>query len=556
MTNRVLPTPPPDRPGRVPDRWIMAALAAVAFVAYLPAWRAGFIWDDDAHLTAPALRSLAGLARIWSEPGATQQYYPLLHSCFWIEHRLWGDAALGYHLVNILWHAFAAFLAGVLLRRLALPGAWLAAFVFALHPVHVESVAWISEQKNTLSAVFYLGAALVYLRFDAGRRPRHYALALGLFLLGLLTKTVVATLPAALLVLAWWRRGRLAWRIDVLPLLPWLLVGAIAGLFTAWVERHLIGAEGAAYDLGMLQRCLLAGRAPWFYLGKLVWPADLSFIYPRWIIAPARTWDWLPLAGILALAALFWLLRSRTRAPLAAMLVFTGTLFPVLGFFNIYPFIYSFVADHFQYLASLPVIAFAIASGTRLGQRMRAPRWLGRILAGALVLALGALTWRQSRTYHAAATLYRTTIDRNPDCWMAWNNLGRELMTDPARRTETIACFERALQLRPVYFEAENNLGLTLTQAGRPGDAIPHLEAALRLKPGAYQTHNNLGIALASSGRAAEALPAFQRAASLNPALPNIQENWAKALLLLGREREAAEHFALAARLRRAAPSP
>lgn len=527
--------------------WGFFIIAAV-FVAYGPAWRAGFVWDDDAHITASALRSWSGLGRIWSEPGATQQYYPLLHSVFWFEHRLWGDAALGYHLANFSWHALAAVLAGLLLQRLAMPGAWLAAFLFALHPVQVESVAWITEQKNTLSTVFYLAAALAYLRFDGSRLRRDYFLALSFFVLGLLTKSVVATLPAALWVMLWWRRGKLSWRADILPLVPWLLLGMSAGLFTAWVETSFVGADGAEFVLSPLQRTLLAGRVVWFYLGKLCWPVQLTFIYPRWTISPEHVADWLPLAGCVAITLLFWAGRGRSRAPLSAWLFFVGTLFPVLGFFNVYPFRYSFVADHFQYLASLGLFALAASGVTTFS--IRWGRWSVVSLVAVMMVALGALTWRQSRDYRDAATLYRATIERNPKAWMAWNNLGKELMGDPAHRSQSIACFEQALELHPDYYEAENNLGLALTQARRATEAIPHLEAALRLKPASYQTCNNLGIALASAGRASESLALFHRAAELNPTLPNIEENWGKALRLLGREPEAVIHFARAAQLR------
>jgi len=238
------------------------------------------VWDDDAHITEAQLRSLAGLGRIWWDLGATQQYYPVLHSAFWIEHRLWGDAMVGYHLTNVFLHGLAAGLVVVVMRRLVLPGAWLGGFLFALHPVAVESVAWISEQKNTLSAVFYLCAGLAYLRFDRTRRPAPYWFALACYGLALLTKTVTATLPAALLVILWWQRGRLSWRRDVCPLLPWLALAVTAGAFTAWVEWTFIGAHGAAFTLSLGQRILIAGRAFWFYLGKLLWPANLSFIYP------------------------------------------------------------------------------------------------------------------------------------------------------------------------------------------------------------------------------------------------------------------------------------
>ena len=331
--------------------WVKGWLLLIAVIlAYQPAWHGKPIWDDDAHLTPPGLRSSQGLARIWIEPGATQQYYPLVHSIFWIEYKLWGDATPGYHLINILLHAFAALLLWKILRRLQVPGAYLAAAMFALHPVCVESVAWISEIKNTLSGAFYLGAALAYLRFDRTRNWRFYFVTLGLFLLGLMSKTVIATLPAALLVVFWWQRGKLSWKQDVLPLIPFFAVGIGAGLFTAWVEWKFVGASGSGYDFSIMDRLLIAGRAIWFYLGKLVWPVDLAFIYPRWHVSRTVWWQSLfPITALLVSVGL-WLLSRRNRAPLAAWLFFVGTLFPALGFFNVYPFCYSFVADHFQYL--------------------------------------------------------------------------------------------------------------------------------------------------------------------------------------------------------------
>ena len=349
-------------------RWPLAAVFGlvwvVTFAAYFPALMGGLLWDDAGHVTRPDLQSWSGLARIWFEVGATQQYYPLLHSAFWLEHRFWGEATFGYHLVNVLWHATSACLLVAILRRLMVPGAVLAAFFFALHPVGVESVAWIAEQKNTLSTVFYLAAALAWLRFEDERRSARYAAATLWFVAALLTKTVTATLPAALLVIAWWRRGRLSWRGDVLPLLPWFAVGVGAGLFTAWFERTSIGAQGADFNLGLVERGLLAGRIFWFYLGKLVWPADLMFFYPRWHVDAAAVWQYLfPVAALALVGGLvWWTRRGRGRGLLAAALLYGGTLFPVLGFMNVYPFVFSYVADHFQYLASLSFFAL-IAAG-------------------------------------------------------------------------------------------------------------------------------------------------------------------------------------------------
>ena len=539
--------------------WPWVLIFGVTLAAYLPALRGGFLWDDLAHVTRPDLQSLRGLGRIWFDVGATQQYYPFLHSAFWLEHRLWGDAPLGYHLLNILLHGSAACLLGVLLRRLAVPGAWLAALLFAVHPVAVESVAWISEQKNTLSAVLYLGAALAYLRFDRKRRWSSYILASGLFVLALLTKTVTATLPAALLVVFWWRRGRLAWRRDVFPLLPWLALGIAAGLFTAWVERFLIGAQGADFTLTPLGRCLLAGRVVWFYLGKLLWPADLMFIYPRWNVDAAVWWQYLLPAGLLALAsALMWLVRRQhgppARAVAAGFLIFAGTLFPAMGFVDVYPFVFSYVADHFQYFASMSLFALAAAGLTLAAETLR-PGGAARAAFGAgglLVAALGALTWRQCGIYRDARTLYQDTLARNPDCALAHNGLGEILLRDPRRLAEAIAHFETAIRLSPHDALSHNNLGSALARdPRRQPEAIAEYETALQILPDFAGAHNNLGVALERvPGRLPEAIAHLREAVEIEPDSAPMQDNLGVALARMpGRAAEATVHFEAAARL-------
>ena len=527
-----------------PWDWFFAAALVTAVVAvYQPAWRGGFIWDDDAHVTRPDLRSWQGLGRIWFDLEATQQYYPLLHTAFWIEHKLWGDAVLGYHLVNIFLHAAAALLAALILRRLKVPGAYLAAAIFALHPVEVESVAWITEQKNTLSAVFYLAAMLVYLRFDQWRSRRLYVAAIGLFALGLLSKTVTATLPGALLVSFWWQRGRLSWKRDVLPLMPFFVLGPRAGLFTAWVERRLIGAEGAAFDLTLVDRGLIAGRVVWFYLGKLVWPTQFLFIYPRWQIDQAVWWQYaFPLAAMLSLAVL-WAARRRWRGPLAGVLFYVGTLFPVLGFCNVYPFLYSYVADHFQYLAGLGIITLAAAGLALLLDRCglwRRPGGYSACLA--LLAVLAALTWQQSRMYADIETLYQTTIDRNPNCWMARNNLGT-LLLGRGQVEEAEALFHEAMDLKPDDAQAHTNLGLALAKQGRLDDAVAEYRKALELKPNEVTTRNNLGVALRQQGRLDKAVAVYQEALEINPQSAELHDNLGNALSIQGRFDEAAAEF-------------
>ena len=466
-----VPLPQVDSPRiNLRDAGMWALLLCATFVAHLPALRGSLLWDDNMHVTRADLRSLHGLWRIWFDLGATQQYYPLLHSAFWLEHCIWGDATLGYHLTNVALHAASACLVVMIVRRLKLPGAWLAGFIFALHPVCVEAVAWISEQKTTLSGVFYLAAALAYLRFDRARRKSQYFLALGLFVLALMSKTVTATLPAAMLVVLWWQRGRLAWRRDVLPLVPWFAVGASAGLFTAWVEStpRLIGAQGPQYALTLAQRLLLAGRVPWFYAWKVLWPANLMFTYPRWKIDAGEWWQYLFPLGLAALAVALGLLARKNRGPLAGFLFFAGTLFPALGFLNVYPFRYSYVADHFQYLAILGIVVPAASGLTVLAGRI-SPGRIGAIALPALLLTtLGAATWQQSGIYRDYETLFRATLARNPNSPFLHSNLGVNLMLQPDGMPEAAAEFEAAVRLEPDGADYHDNLGLALAPVARP----------------------------------------------------------------------------------------
>ncbi len=546
------PADPPPSPEPPPGRaWAWAAsLVGATILTYWPALSGGFLWDDDRYVTKPALRSVHGLGRIWFEPGAAEQYYPLLHTGFWVQHRAWGDLPLGYHLVTVLLHATAAILFAGLLKRLAIPGAWLAATIFALHPVHVESVAWIAEQKNTLSLVCFLAAAFVYVRFDTTRRPAAYALALAWFVLALLSKTVTATLPAALLVVFWWKRGRLDGRRDVRPLLPWLALGAVSGLFSSWVERHFLGADGTAFARPIAERGLIAGRAVWSYLGHLVWPTGLNFVYPPWTVDATAILPWALPLGALGLGLWLWTLRGRTRAPLAAYLIFVGTLFPVLGFVNLYGSLYSVVWDHWQYLSDLAPIAWGAAACTMLVERL-APGARSRepVLAAGLGLILGILAFVHCESFHDNETLYRTTLERNPNCWMAENNLAI-LLKDSGRAAEAVGHFENALRLDPGQPEViQNNLGIALASLGRLPEAIGHYEEALRLKPAFPDAQSNLGIALAKSGRTEDAIPWFERALSLQPKRTDIRNYLARALTSLGRRSEAIGQYEEALRL-------
>jgi tetratricopeptide (TPR) repeat protein len=563
------------------DWFFCLILAVVTLLAYQPAWHGGLLWDDEAHVGGSELRTLDGLWRIWFVPRTTQQYYPVLHTSFWVQQRFLGDSTTGYHLVNLVLHIGCLVLVLKILRFLRVPGAELAAVIFALHPVNVETVAWISERKNALSGLFGLAATLSYFKFDENRSRRTYTFAIGLFVLGLLSKTAIVTLPLAWLVVLWWKRGAISLRRDVAPLVPFVFLSAAAGLMTRWVESGNIGYKTRMLDLSLLDRCLIAGRAFWFQLSKLLWPSELMFVYPRWEINAHIWWQYLFPLALLALLGILWAARRWSRAPLAGLLIYILLLLPSLGFLNIYFFIYSFVADHWQYLACLGIIV-PCAGGIVLlvGPTERWRVWFEPAMTLVLAGALFVLTWQQSRMYTDTETLYRMTIARNPVCWMAQVNLGNILyknncvpeamelfkqaseikpavahyslgnaFIDKGRTSEAIAEYRQALQIDPDYAEAHNNLGSALLLTAQTSQAIAEFEEALRINSNYAEAHNNLGNALVQAGRAAEAIEHFRQALRMSPNSASTHNNLGAALAQMGRISEATEELKAALRI-------
>lgn len=501
--------------------------------------------DDDEYVTGNlTLHSLTGLRQIWINLHATPQYYPLVFTSFWLEYHLWGLNPAGYHVINVLLHALAAILLWRILRRLQLPGAWLAAGIFALHPLAVESVAWVTELKNVMSVIFYFAAALAYWHWQEPgndvkkpvQNPRQwYFIALALFVAALFSKTAVCSLPAALLLVIWWKRGRVSSR-DVWPLLPFFTVAVALGLTTSWVERNLVGAQGPEWVISFPERCLIAGRALWFYAGKLFWPAHLTFIYPRWHIDSGIWWQWAFPVAALAVVAGLWHLRPRIgRGPLVAVLFFCGTLFPVLGFSNVYFMRYSFVADHFQYLAEVGLIVLAVAGLAKM---------LRPIPSAAIVLPLGlaVLTWKQSHIYADQKTLWQDTLNKNPTCWLAHNNLGVALFKQ-GEITEAASQYQQAIQLNPSDAEAHINLGIALLNQGRTDDAISEYQVAIRLKPDDFRAHHNLGIALNKKGQINDAISQFMETVRLKPDMAEAHKSLGSALLNQGQLDAATSQF-------------
>jgi len=605
------------------------ALLFMTVAAYLPAMHSGgFIWDDEAYVIHNrTLRDGGGLVDIWTNPRATPQYYPLVHTTYWLEYRLWELDPTGYHVTNVLLHALAVILLWRVLRYLKVPGAWLAAAFFAVHPVHVESVAWITERKNVLSGVFYLGAALAYLKWDeAGIRREArlpgYLLALLLYVCALLSKTVTSTLPAALVLIVWWKGGFAngasspgpacpapcgeaalvhgsrsegrrwrpaergasrdlatpeAWGAALLALLPFFVVGLAMSALTVWLEVHHVGAEGVEWHLSFIDRCLIAGRALWFYVGKLFWPATLCFNYPRWEIDAGVWWQYLYPLSAAVVMVLLWFSRKRVgRGPLVAVLFFAGTLVPALGFFDVYPMRYSFVADHFQYHASMGLLALAAVILTRGWQRIRGRRSAqrdaspylrsrtnsirevgrnlppsrrddGRVsrpataLAGAILLLLGVLAWKQCHIYQGLEPLWQDTIKKNPASWKAYTNLGM-LYLNQGRPADAIPLFQKTLQLNPKEMIAYSNLGAALVRIGRIDAAMQTYHRALEMDPDDPLAYNSLGAAWATQMRYDKAIPYYQKALAIEPDLTAAHINLGEGLARLGRSGEAIEH--------------
>jgi tetratricopeptide (TPR) repeat protein len=577
------PSPAHAPSGRARRIGLAALLVAIGLAVYLPSLRNGFVWDDDSFLTKNALiKAPDGLARFWFSTQPTD-YWPVTSTSLWLEWRLWGMHAAGYHATNLILHLAEALLLWSILRRLRVPGAYLAALLFAVHPVNVESVAWIAQRKNLVAMLFYLLAISGFLRtgwVSAGARKwgLAYGLSLLSFLLALLSKGSVAPLPLVLLgLIAWQRRPRGS---DLGGLAPFFAISAALIAVNVWFQTH--GTHEVIRQANGMQRLLGAAAAVWFYLYKALVPVDLIFVYPQWRIDTGTAAWWLPLAAAVALTALLWRMRRNRPEWLAAWAYFVVMLLPVLGFTDVFFMRYSLVADHYQHLALIGVVALAAAGWDRWRRQPRGAAW-AHAAAALAVGTLGILTWRQARDYRDEETLYRTTLARSPESWMVYNNLGLlesaagrksvaaqdynealrlnpefaeaylnrgELEGELGHSAEALADFNAGLRYRPNYPEARYNLGNTLHGLGRNAEAAAEFEQALRLRPNYPEAENNLGAALVDLGQVADAIRHYDRAIQLDPAYAEVHYNLANTLVGLGRGGDAIAQFATALRLK------
>ncbi|MES1206021.1 MAG: tetratricopeptide repeat protein [Pseudomonadota bacterium] len=512
-------------------RWLAVPLVVGTLVAYLPALHAGIIWDDRSFIMDNALIHRAdGLWRFWFSTKPVD-YYPVTSTLWWTEWRLWGANPAGYHVVNVLLHTVNAVLVWRLLARLEVPGAWLAAALFAVHPVNVESVAWIAEGKNVLAMFFYLASLSCFMRSRPfGGSWRWYAGALAAFLLALLSKTVVAPMPLVLLGLIWWKRGRIT-RADGLAVLPFFVLATGIGLVSFWFQSHrAIGADLVRTD-GFAARLAGAGWAIWFYLGKALLPFDLRSIYPRWQIDPRAWWSYLPALFATGVFAVCWRgRRTWGQGPLIAFFIFVAMLSPVLGVMNIAFMNLSLVADRWQYFAVIAPIALgAAAIATRRRRLGSYARGSLSAAAGVVVLALAASTWRHAELYRDSGTFWQAVLAKDPDSWGAHNNLGGFLL-ERGEPDQARAHFERAVELRPDYAKAQYNLGAILREQGQLEMAVAHLGRAVELQPDYVDAQNSLARALAQRGDWDGAMEHLQRSLAQDPEQAEAHNNLANVL--------------------------
>ena len=520
------------------------ALGLLVAVSYFPATQAGFVWDDVIFTEAAPIRDASGLWQIWFSPRDIKReghYWPLVYTTFWLEHKLWGLAPAGYHIVNVLLHFVNVLLVWRLLLHLAVPGAWAVAAVFAVHPLHVESVAWVIERKDLLSGLFYLSAVLTWLRFVEAPQWGRYVLTLALFVAGLLSKSIVVTLPAALLIGQWWKQGRVT-STDLWHLAPFFLVALAITVADVAFYRTI---EVLSLDYSLIERVLIAARALWFYAGKLLWPTELAVIYPLWDIRIGDALAWAYVVAAIAVAALLWFGRDRLgRGPLASALFFVVTLSPVLGFVDYGYMQFSFIADRFQYLAGLGVMAVFVSGAAQGASKLSGVLKMGVTGLLVVVLALlGAMTWHQVGIYRDEITFFNHIIAHNPEARSAHLNLGKALH-NTGRLEEAVTAARIAVELRTDSVDAHFNAGLALMELNRFNEALEYYRRAAQLDPRHFEASFHTASTLMELNRFDEAVEYFQAASKIKPQHPAPLQNMAELHRQQGRYEEALEWYA------------
>jgi tetratricopeptide (TPR) repeat protein len=533
-------------------------IIGTALVIYFPALSGDFLVDDELLTQNLVVKASDGLVRIWctTEP---MDYWPVTNSMFWIEWRLWGTNPTGYHVVNLILHVVDSLLVWAVLRQLSIPGAFLAALLFTVHPVNVESVAWIAQCKNLLAMLFFLLSILYWLKWDGQQTARRhtihesqtafrgvspYWLSLFWFLLAMLSKGSVAILPLVLMLIAWWRRRKFDARA-ILRIAPFFLFAAVLTFVNIWFQTH--GAINSALrDVTFLQRLLGAGAIVWFYLCKALWPIGLVFVYPQWKIDAVNPVWWLPLlATLIVTGVLIWQRNGRRtswiRPTLFAWSYFCVALLSVMGFVPVAYMKFSLVADHYQHLAIIGILALLVVAVAyaldriHLAMRSHAVAHQAEIFmqcvvataVAAVLVTLSCLARQQSTLYGNSFCLYQNAAEKNPDNWLTQYDLGYALI-DLDRREEAFQRFQKAIELKPDEPNAYNSLGNALKEDGKIPEAIANYRQAVQLQPNFATAHYNLAATLAEQGDLRQAIDYYQQAIRIQP-------DWAEAHYNLGR---------------------
>jgi len=499
---------------------LILLLAIGSLLIYFPALQSGFVWDDDVHFTAnDAVRRWWGIVDIWTTRAAV--YYPLVLTTGWVIHKIAGFNPVIFHALTLLLHIANALLLVLILRRFRLNGAWLAGFLFAWHPMQVESVAWVTELKNTQSAFFLFLSILTLHRTGFFQTPtlkesssrRWFYLSVVLFALAILSKPSVVMIPVALAAVVWWRRGLRRW-LDIDTLFPFFMLSILAAGWTVWEQRYSSGAQGFEWSMSLLERTALAGQVFWFYLLKLAWPTPVMFLYPKWDLQADRVVAYLPFVMALLMGFVFWWKRNQWgKAPGIILFWFGVMLFPVMGFFNVYFMRYAWVADHFIYLPAISLFAGVGLVWSGIARRQRA---VAVVLAVAIIAACAVISHRHVRTFRDQETLWRSAIAANPGAWIAYNNLG-SILRARGDREGARQMYDRALSINSKHYEAMNNLGILHLDEQEVETALNYFDQAIALRPDLYMTWINRGFALEKLNRFDDALRSYLRAAAINP---------------------------------------
>lgn len=530
-----------------------SAVFLITLLIYIPAMSAAYIWDDDQEVHANvALRDFHGLVQAWKgAPGTGADYLPLKTTMLWVEYQIWGAKPEGYHVMNIVVHAIAALLLIVALKQLRIPGAWLAGLLFAIHPVHVESVAWVSERKNTLSLVFYLLTFIAYFKFDRTKNWAYYGWALAAFVAAGLCKSHVVVLPAALVLCNWWQRRGFT-KEDLLRSIPFFVLSG----FFAWLTIHFqfqraIGGEVIENFGGWGSRIAMAGMSTWWYLYKALCPDHLITIYPIWPIIPPQAYQFLFGIALLVVLAVLWFYRNSWARPyFFAFAYFVATLVPVMGFIKMSYMRVTLVADHFQYLSDISIIALVSAGIALLYQRLG--QWGRYSLVGVvavLVMTFSGYSWNRAGTFQCEETLWLDTLSKNENTWQAHNHMGAIYYSrqDFSRARHH---FYRGVQLRPGNCEVQNNMGLVLMAMGELDSALEYYKRAVEIKPDDASIRTNYGNGLAMAKKFSEAVVQYREAVKYpSPNKPAIYFQLGNILFQVSRFREAVDAYEEALKL-------